>query len=109
MAKTTLGGIGVPFGNGIGDGKLEWQKNGKKIANPRVFAIFLLFLQFGGLQRFAIFLPFQNFGCFGCQTVCHSFAILDFEDESTPQGMPGRVFALCGRLVLGIPGSRATA
>ena len=55
------------------------------------------------------FLPFQNFGCFGCQTVCHSFAILDFEDESTPQGMPGRVFALCGRLVLGIPGSRATA
>ena len=87
----------------------KWQKHGKKMANPRVFAIFLLFLQFGGLQRFAIFLPFQNFGCFGCQTVRHSFAILDFEDESTPQGMPGRVFALCGRLVLGIPGSRATA
>ena len=43
MAKTTLGGIGVPFGNGMGDGKLEWHKNGKKLqkmANPRVLAIF---------------------------------------------------------------------
>ena len=60
MAKTTLGGIGVPFGNGMGDGKLEWQKNGKKMANPRVFAIFLLFLQFGGLQRFAIFCNFKT-------------------------------------------------
>ena len=40
MAKTTLGGIGVPFGNGMRDGKLEWQKNCKKIANPRVFVIF---------------------------------------------------------------------
>lgn len=105
MAKTTLGGIGVPFGNGMGDGKLEWQK----MANPRVFAIFFAIPAIWWFTEICHFLQFQNFGCFGCQTVCHSFAILDFEDESTPQGMPGRVFALCGRLVLGIPGSRATA
>ena len=95
--------LGFPLGMAWGMANWNGKKMVKKWQIPAIPAIFAVY------RDLLFFLPFQNFGCFGCQTVCHSFAILDFEDESTPQGMPGRVFALCGRLVLGIPGSRATA